>query len=78
MVVDSGGVRTPAVKVETIVVTMRRPSQNVEELRAFLGMTRCLLCQNLQVYSIAAAPPATDLLRSKAFASKQRAIKDAP
>ena len=47
----------------------KMPPSNVEELRAFLGMTGYLR-QFIQNYSITAAP-LTDLLRNKEFASKK-------
>ena len=67
MVVDSTGIRPAPSKLEA-VINMPRPT-NVEELRAFLGLTGYLR-QFVEKHSIIAAP-LTNILRNKDFASKR-------
>ena len=67
MIIDSTGIRPAPSKLEAI--EKMSPPSNVEELRAFLGMTGYLR-QFIQNYSITAAP-LTYLLRNKEFASKK-------
>ena len=67
MIIDSTVIRPAPSKLEAI--EKMPPPSNVEELRAFLGMTGSLR-QFIQNYSITAAP-LTDLLRNKEFASKK-------
>ena len=67
MIIDSTGIRPALSKLEAI--EKMPPPSNVEELRAFLGMTGYLR-QFIQNYSITAAPLAY-LLRNKEFASEK-------
>ena len=67
MVVDSTGIRPAPSKLEA-VINMPCPT-NVEELRAFLGLTGYLR-QFVEKHSIIAAP-LTNILRNKDFASKR-------
>ena len=66
MMVDINGIRAPS-KMEA-VAKMPRPT-NIEELRAFLGLTGHLW-QIFEPYSIIAAP-LTNILRNKEFATKR-------
>ena len=67
MIIDSTGIRPAPSKLEAF--EKMPPPSNVEELRAFLGMTGYLR-QFIQNYSITAAP-LTNLLKNKEFASKK-------
>ena len=67
MMVDINGIRPAPSKMEP-VAKMPRPT-NIEELRAFLGLTGYLMQFN-ENYSIIAVP-FTDILRNKEFATKR-------
>ena len=67
MMVDINGIRPAPSKMEA-VAKMPRPT-NIEELRAFLGLTGYLR-QFVENYSIIAAP-LTNILRNKEFATKR-------
>ena len=67
MMVDKNGIRTAPSKMEA-VAKMLRPT-NIEELRAFLGLTGYLR-QSVENYSINAAP-LTGILRNKELATKR-------
>ena len=66
MIIDSTGIRPAPSKLEAIEKIP--PPSNIEELRAFLGMTG--YWQFIRNYSITAAPR-TSLLRNKKIASKK-------
>ena len=70
MVIASTEIRPDPSKLEA-VAKMPRPT-NVEELRAFLGLSDYLIRQVVENYSIIIAFPVTDILRSINVRDKAR------